>query len=332
VHDSLDPVSMPANTVASQRAEAPAARLRGRPVLLATDGSAEARAAARVVAALASEREAVPHVVRVLDVSAYPVPTPLPSVIAAADALVGRALREADADALRAELGRELGAKVDWPAYLGLGSPAGVVVHEAEHIGAELIVMGIRRHDFVERVLRDETTLTVMRRAHCPVLGVAPTLAGLPRRALVGIDFGRAGVRAARTALALLHPAGTMVLAYVQPPHPPHEFRREDAEGAEIVRTLGIDAAFRRLATELAAEAGVSVEPAVVDCRPGVGTVGELLALGDRVAADLLAVGSQRHRRIDRLLLGSVTTELARDGRHSLLVVPPHDEPAAPHP
>jgi len=329
VPDSIDQSSTPADAVAAEVAAAPAARLRGRPVLLATDGSAEARAAARVVAALATERGAVPHVVRVLDVSAYPVPTPLPSMIAAADALVGRGLREADAEALRAELGRLLGVKIDWPAYVGLGSPASVVVHEAERIGADLIVMGIRRHDFVERVLRDETTLSVMRRAHCPVLGVAPALAGLPRRALVGIDFGRASVRAARAALALLHPAGTLVLGHVQPPH---ELSREDAEGADVVRTLGIDAAFKRLATELAADAGVTVEPALAECAPGVGTAGELLALGDRVAADLLAVGSQRHRRVERLLLGSVTTELARDGRRSLLVVPPYDAagPAQP--
>jgi hypothetical protein len=40
-------------------------------------------------------------------------------------------------------------------------------------------------------------------------------------------------------------------------------------------------------------------------------------------AHHVVAVGSRRHDWLDRALLGSVITELARDGRHSLLVVPP---------
>jgi nucleotide-binding universal stress UspA family protein len=304
---------------------APEATSDGRPVLLATDGGPGARATVRVTAALAAERHAVPHVLRVLDISAYAVPAPLPSIIAAADALVGRDVRAPDRDAVRAELGQLLGRRPGWPVSTAIGSPARVIVDEATRLGAELVLMGIRRHDFAERVLRDETTLAVMRRSPCSVLGVAPSLHGLPLRAVVGIDFGRASVHAARAALSVLAPEGSLLLAFIQPPHADPA---EGDEGMAVVRELGVDAAFRRLVGELAPGRGVIVEPVVVRCMPGAGTAGELLALGDRVGADLLAVGSQQHGRINRLLLGSVTTDLARDGRHSLLVVPPRRDRA----
>jgi nucleotide-binding universal stress UspA family protein len=220
-----------------------------------------------------------------------------------------------------ADLGRLLGAAPGWPVTSAIGTPAVLIAREAARLDAGLVVMGVRRHDFIERVLRDETTLTVMRRAPCPVLGVTPALSGLPRRGVVGVDFGRASASAARAALSVLAPDGTLLLAHVQPPR---THGGEDAEGAAVVRDLGVDAAFKRLVGELGADERTTVEPIVVECVPGVGTAGELLALADRARADLLAVGSQRHGRVDRWLLGSVTTDLARDGRHSLLVVPPH--------
>jgi nucleotide-binding universal stress UspA family protein len=34
-------------------------------------------------------------------------------------------------------------------------------------------------------------------------------------------------------------------------------------------------------------------------------------------------VGSLRHDRVECRILGSVTTEIIRDGRHSVLVIPP---------
>jgi nucleotide-binding universal stress UspA family protein len=38
----------------------------------------------------------------------------------------------------------------------------------------------------------------------------------------------------------------------------------------------------------------------------------------------MIAVGSVSHGRMERWLLGSVSQDLVRDARHTLLVVPPH--------
>ncbi|HEX5973411.1 MAG TPA: universal stress protein, partial [Gemmatimonadaceae bacterium] len=48
-----------------------------------------------------------------------------------------------------------------------------------------------------------------------------------------------------------------------------------------------------------------------------------LVEYADTTSADLIAAGSARLSRVDRWMLGSVSTDLVRDGRYSVLVVPP---------
>jgi nucleotide-binding universal stress UspA family protein len=171
-------------------------------------------------------------------------------------------------------------------------------------------------------VLRDETTLVVARRARATVLGVAPSLQTLPRDAVVGVDFGPASVRAARAALdVLVQPTAadptTLRLVYVD--RSGVEGTHEDTAGEALIKQLGVTAAFERLVTDLAAPPGVRVEWVV---RHGV-PADELLAYAEESRADLIAIGSLRHERIERWILGSVTTEVIRDGRCSVLVIPP---------
>jgi len=96
----------------------------------------------------------------------------------------------------------------------------------------------------------------------------------------------------------------------------------EDTAGEALIKRLGVAAAFEALVRELAAPPGVHIECAT---RHGVAAA-ELLACAEESQADLIAVGSLRHERLERWILGSVTTEIVRDGRCSVLVLPPtHD-------
>jgi nucleotide-binding universal stress UspA family protein len=294
--------------------------LRGRPILLAADGSTASLAASRVAAALADARGAVPHAVRAFDTTPVAIPAPVSTLLAAADALIGPVVHDPDVRAVRSELAGLLGRPVDWPVHVALGTPAGAIVRTAAEIGAALVVMGIRQHGALDRVVHDETTLNVMRAATCPVLGVTPSLTVLPRCAVVGVDFGAASLRAAAAALELLERGGTLVLAHVGPVS--HE-EEPPGDGGGLVYALGVDAAFDRLVTDLAAPADVTVRRVRVEGEPGRHVAEELLATAAAHRADLIAVGSRRHDWLDRALLGSVTNELARDGRHPLLVVPP---------
>jgi nucleotide-binding universal stress UspA family protein len=301
--------------------------VRGRPILLAADGSPASLAASRVAAALADGRGAVPHAVRAFDTTPVPIPIPVTTLISAADALIGPRVHDPDVRAVRSELAGLVGHAIDWPVHVALGTPAGVIVRTATEIGAAFVVMGIRRHGVLDRVVHDETTLNVMRAATCPVLGVTPALTGLPRCAVVGVDFGLASVRAARAALNLLDRGGTLVLAYVEPVWRLAE-SPDDGEGEDVVYALGVEAAFDRLVTDLVAPADVTVKRVRIDGEAGRHVAEAIFATADAHRADLIAVGSRRHDWFDRALLGSVTNDLARDGRHSLLVVPP--PPASP--
>ena len=299
----------------------PDVALRERTILLATDGSYPAAAAAKVAAALARERGARPQVVNAYDTTGLPIPAPLPALLSAADAVIGADVHTPAVRALQADLAATIGRVADWPVHIGLGTPAGVVARVAAEIGAAVIVMGLRRHSALDRVLHDETTLNVMRGASCPVLGVTPSLHTLPRCIVVGTDFGPAALQAARFALAMLADDGTLVLAHAEVPD--RDRTEDEPAGSEIVYTSGLDAAFARLETDLAVPAGVQVRRA----RPAVGSgrrvADELLGIAARHGADLVAVGSRRYDWLDRALLGSVSSELVRDGRVSVLVVPP---------
>jgi nucleotide-binding universal stress UspA family protein len=48
-----------------------------------------------------------------------------------------------------------------------------------------------------------------------------------------------------------------------------------------------------------------------------------LLECADEANCDLITAGSVQHSRVDRWMVGSVSTEMVRDGRRSVLIVPP---------
>ena len=289
----------------------------GRPVLLATDGSPSSAAATRMAQVIAEELQAEVHALVVLDTRHTPMPPGLNMALLAADNLMGESVHAEQETALRAGIAETLGHVVEWPVRMGVGTPANAIVKEAKRIGAALIVIGLRRHRRVDRVLNDETTLNVIRTAPCSVFGVAPDLTHLPTRALVAVDFTSASLAAATTARGLMAPEGRMTLAYVPPLvlYPP-----DDGEG--VIHDLGVNAGFERAERELTVK-GIAVDHVVLHHELKNQVSDLLLEYADSVSAEMIASGSARLARVDRWLLGSVSTDLVRDGRRSVLVVPP---------
>lgn len=305
--------------------------LHNRPVLVALDDGLASLAAARVGAALARDRGARPAALRAVSpppvgMSAgqfgFPLATP---------AETSEVRWVAEALAMRAYLRRALEGPVDWPIHVDPG-PAGVAIAErARQIGAALTVLGLRRRHGLARVFHDATVLAVVRDSDVPVLAVTTPTIGLPRRIVVGVDFGRAGLYAARAALAVLAEGGSLVLAYAAP-HVPTTVGAA-GEGERVIHAEGVAAAFVRLRMEVNAPPDVRVETVELAGDPA----SQLLALAERTDAECIAVGSRRHGALDRWLVGSVTTDLARAGECSLLIVPPRrdqtirrDDPCTP--
>jgi nucleotide-binding universal stress UspA family protein len=291
--------------------------LTGRAVLLATDGSPSAVAAARVAHALASQHHALVHVVSVVDTRPAPIPPPLDIALAWGDAIGGPELHREQERSVRAELSGALGEPIAWPVRIMLGTPATAIMQEAHNVGAALIVVGLRRHSRLDRAVHDETTLNVMRGAACPVLGVVAEQSDLPRRILAALDFSEGSLVALRAGRAIAAPNATLVLAYVQPMS---NFLSD--EGEATIHELGVQAGFAKLARDVGDE-GIRFDHVVLHHAPPQSVGQALLEYADEANCDLITAGSVQHSRLDRWMVGSVSTEMVRDGRRSVLIVPP---------
>src|SRR5215211_7073681 len=147
-------------------------------ILLATDGSVEAKLAARTAADLAEKTRSELHVVYVGGEGFYE--TPLVEFSTLEPTWVAREYPDLLSDIERTE--RELldeeveqveaaGGTVT-QVHLGMGKAAPEIVVVAEEIEAGLIVMGSTGQGGVRRALLGSVSESVVKHAHCPVLVV----------------------------------------------------------------------------------------------------------------------------------------------------------------
>jgi nucleotide-binding universal stress UspA family protein len=289
----------------------------GRTILLAMDGSAEAGAGARMAQSLASEHGAKVRVLRVIDTRSVPFPPAMDVALAIENPDRDLAAHLADVQEVRASLMAISGQAVDWPIRVALGTPANAIVDEARRGNAALIIVGLRRHGPVDRALNNETALNVMRSAECPVLGVVIGTVALPSRILAATDFSANSLLASRAARAIAGEDATLVLAYVPPMT---ELIGDDGE--RQIHDLGVRSAFTNAVRDLGDE-GVTFDHVVLERGPSQTTAAVLLSYAAESNADLIAAGAEHRTRIERWMVGSVSTELVRDGRRSVLIVPP---------
>ena len=273
-------------------------------VVVGVDGSRESVAALNTAAAIARIKRCALHAVSVLQ----------------------RAVSQDESEALRvslrsselSELLTALEPGANWSSEVAVGRPARALAEIAERRGAELILLGQRRHGTMDRILGSETTLQVMRMTSVPVLAVEAEI-DKPRTIVAAVDFSPSSVRAAKVALELLrmNGSGSLYLVFVEPPA---DFNANLFRSAEETRFPGdVVVWFRRFVDSLGPHPGILVEPVVLSGR----AVTAVAEFAERVGADLIAAGSHNHGRFERLLLGSVSTGLVRDAGCPVLVVPP---------
>jgi nucleotide-binding universal stress UspA family protein len=283
-------------------------------LLLAIENDDNARAAIRVTDALTA-RGAVPTVVRATEVMVPTAGTP-DSMMFYAEAVLGEDFHEAQVHSLRALIESTIGHDRQWPVKSLTGDPALCITEEAEAQNSELLVMGIHQHGAFEQAIGDNTATRVMGRAAVPVLGVRPALSGLPRRIMVPTDFGDASREAAHLAANLADPGGCVVLVHASLPTPLIE---EGDEGAALIQREGIEHAFLHLTDEISEGKSIRVETV---SRTG-GAIAQLMAAAALISPDLITIASQRHNLITRLILGSVTRKIVREGSWPMLITPP---------
>jgi len=290
-------------------------------VLLATDGSDDAKAATAWVKRLPlpPDRE-----VMALTVIATPLVPLEPSVLGELDAaLVAEARRLADDTAAELLTTRATGRAVK-------GDPRDEIVAAGRDWGADLIVMGARGLSGVKEFFLGSVSQGVARQAPCPVL----VCKGTPREvrsvtvALDGSADARRAlqwiarlplspstlVRLVGVAERQLYPvtAPALVSASLQSRIAAAEAERRRALEAELARAAETLRG-RVAALELSVRSGAAADVLVADAA-GSGT-------------DLVVLGARGLRGVRRALLGSVSEAVLRHAGCSVLIVPPESSP-----
>ena len=281
-------------------------------LLVATAGEAESRGALRLAAALGARAAAR---VLVLGVT-RPMPPNLSAFVAMRQAdSVDEQNRRAMLERIRRSV-RLMPGSDRWAQEVVVGVPVDVINDTAAKWKASLILLGIGRHNRLDRMFGTETAVAVMHSARVPVLAVAARARALPTRALVAMDFTPASMAAGRLAAKLLAPDGTLFVAHVC------AFRgvKERAGGLADVYRAGVRAKSDEAVRELRRRTSRRVEAVMLEGEPGAA----LVAHARRARCDLIALGGHEQGLMDRVLLGSVRTRVVRDAPCSVLIAPPN--------
>jgi nucleotide-binding universal stress UspA family protein len=287
-------------------------------VLVATDGSIDARAAAQWLAdfTLAGDTRVLLAAV----VNLPPSPIDIPTVTAFEEALKEEA--RGGVEGLR-PLFKNRVASVE--TRVVAGDPRQEIVRLAHDWSADLIVVGARGLGAVATALLGSVSLAIARHAACAVLVVRPNPRPL-RTAAVALDGSAASDHAARFFAALPPPATLAVrlVGVVEPPPVPRTAPRaviaalQDAITAVTNDRRGVlSAALDRVAKQFAGPVTQELP---------VGHPAETL---ERMSSevDLIVLGARGLGPVKRLMLGSVSERVLRHAACPVLIV--HGPPTA---
>jgi nucleotide-binding universal stress UspA family protein len=286
-------------------------------VLVATDGSNDAKAAVEWLRHLPLPAEREVLVVTVVDP---------PMVAAGADvagefrsALIADARRLADdtASDLLAIFRTAIGRVVE-------GDPREEIVAAAESWGADLVVVGARGLGAIKEFFLGSVSLWVVRHASCPVL----VCKGAPRdihAITVALDGSEHATQALAWVTALPLTAGGRLrfLAVAEPQHYPstapgiiRTTLRTAVAAIEAERRTALETTLTSAARALRARVP-AIETAAVTGVPADVIVRDI----ERCGTDLVVLGARGAGAITRLLLGSVSEAVVRHAGCPVLIV-----------
>jgi nucleotide-binding universal stress UspA family protein len=208
------------------------------------------------------------------------------------------------------------------------GTPAAGILHEAEALGANLVVIGTHGHSGFERWILGSVTEKVLRKAGCPVLTIPPPVGDAPpdplamlKRILCAIDFSDASMKALEYALTLAREADAeLLMMHVIEglPDPPDWQQPPGPAVVEYLR-LSEETALARLGAALPGDAQTW-------CRPHtIVTIGkpyhEILRVARERDAHLIVMGVHGRALVDRLFFGSATNHVVRAAPCPVLTV-----------
>lgn len=286
-------------------------------VLLATDGSKDAQAAAAYLGEFPLPETANLLVITV--VTPPPSPLDIPPVREFNAALLAEGQRVVDE--ARTLLGpRTTAVETRVPQ----GVPKEEILRTAEEWQADLVVVGARGLGGVKGFLLGSVSQTVARHAHCAVLVVKGRGRAL-ERALVATDGSEGANEAIRFFLSLPLARTTRVrlLSVAEgvryPGSAPRMIRGRLTAMLDRLERERRDAA-EKLLESIAQQLSGRVSR-VTRATPTGAPAEEIVAAAASVDADLIVLGARGLGTMGRLLLGSVSEKVLRDARCPVLIV-----------
>lgn len=204
--------------------------------------------------------------------------------------------------------------------------PAAEINELAREQHVSIIVVDHGEHGMLHRLGGEDISLEVVRGGHTPVYAVDAHEPAQLRRVVVAVDFSAPSIRAAQLAVALIGPPAEGGDAVVSLLHVNPGFDGSAATYAAWAadyekRTARMFEALRAMLRPHVPD-GVLLETRVMrglvfDC---------IRDAAIELEADLIALGTRSAGWLDRMLVGSVATDVLRHVRRSVLVVPPPPE------
>ena len=282
-------------------------------ILLATDGSEDARRATEAAVDLAGKSGSELHVVHVWhDVPGF------------AHAFVKRELRRQGQEILDEQVQKiEASGGTVTRAHLRGGRTSDEVIKLSEELGVGLLVVGSRGLGTVRRILIGSHSEEIVHHARVPILVVRRgERAWPPSRVIIGEDFSDDATKAGELAASIGALYGSQVLLVYAHPDlpevPPGEARETVAQELRGAREQDEERLDSR-ADELGEILGSRPEIRVSDGYPAAVV---LQAAHQETPPPLIAVGSRGIAGIRRTRLGSVSTKVVTASPGPVLVYP----------
>lgn len=299
-------------------------------ILVGTDFSDTAAVAMDWAAELARQQGA-----RVELVHAVTVPPSMPGVPPGPQ--LTEQVRQAALDRLAQAKAALTGRGIGVETWLGVGSPAQVILERAGTTAPEMIALGTRGLSGLKHVLLGSTAQRVVQGASCPVLTVHPEDLGrhrVIRSILVPTDFSDDAERVIHAALRILAPLEqdarlTLIHAF----NLPIEYTAYGPIPTSIhyLRDTGLEAE-RRLqeAADGLAREGLTVDWVAREGDPAAAVAQEAETRG----VDLIALGTHGRSGLSHLLLGSTAERVVQRAPCPVLTVrrPKPGGPTSPTP
>ena len=203
------------------------------------------------------------------------------------------------------------------------GAPYRVLTEIAQQVGADLIVVGATGSGPFAAELLGSTTDRVLRKASCPVLIVRGELPVPPRRVLAPVDLSPLSGDSFRCGLQILAQLAGSAQIQVRTVHALSlldalAFRQRTGTSVEQAERHAA-AQLHQFALENRSDLPFLVETIVLPGEPRVEILREL----EEHPVDLLILGTHGRGGLDRLVLGSVASTVARKASCSVLMISP---------